>query len=158
MITREECVKRFGAIDFTSGHWPDQSKWMTMLEIPSTWFPGWMVMNTAIRVTHIYCNKNFKEALFEALDLIQRRKLGETLTTFDGCFEVRMTRGSNNDFSAHSYGLAIDINALKNPLGATQGGFFDLPAVVDCFTSQGIAWGGDFSHRKDAMHFSWTSF
>jgi D-alanyl-D-alanine carboxypeptidase len=51
--------------------------------------------------------------------------------------------------SNHAYGIAIDINALANPLG-TAG---DMPAeVVSQWEAEGGDWGGDWS-RADPMHF-----
>jgi hypothetical protein len=64
-----------------------------------------------------------------------------------GC---RAIRGSNVA-SNHSWGLAVDLNAPVNPLGATS---FDMPSWVGALWNQyGFRWGGDYSGRKDAMHF-----
>jgi hypothetical protein len=52
--------------------------------------------------------------------------------------------------SAHSYAIAIDINASTNEIG-TDGDMSNELAL--CFTSSGLTWGKDF-HRKDPMHFS----
>jgi hypothetical protein len=51
--------------------------------------------------------------------------------------------------SNHAFGLAVDINALANPLGTTG----DMPAeVVSQWEAEGGEWGGDWS-RPDPMHF-----
>ncbi len=51
--------------------------------------------------------------------------------------------------SNHSFGIAIDINALTNVLGTTG----DMPEeVVAQWEIEGGAWGGSFS-RTDPMHF-----
>jgi hypothetical protein len=51
--------------------------------------------------------------------------------------------------SNHAFGIAIDVNALANPLG-TAG---DMPPeVVEEWELEGGAWGGRFS-RPDPMHF-----
>jgi len=51
--------------------------------------------------------------------------------------------------SNHAFGLAVDINALSNPLG-TEG---DIPPdVVQGWKAEGGGWGGDWS-RSDPMHF-----
>jgi hypothetical protein len=51
--------------------------------------------------------------------------------------------------STHSWGMAIDLNASWNKLGA-------IPTLsrefVNCFKKEGFKWGGEFS-RKDGMHF-----
>lgn len=51
--------------------------------------------------------------------------------------------------SNHSFGIAIDVNALTNVLGTTG----DMPEeVVSQWEIEGGAWGGSFS-RTDPMHF-----
>jgi hypothetical protein len=66
----------------------------------------------------------------------------------DWSYLNRDIRGST-DKSNHAFGIAIDINALSNPLG-TAG---DMPAeVVDQWEAEGGDWGGDWS-RPDPMHF-----
>jgi hypothetical protein len=51
--------------------------------------------------------------------------------------------------SNHSFGIAVDINALANPLGSEG----DVPEdVVEQWRAEGGAWGGDWS-RSDPMHF-----
>ncbi len=53
--------------------------------------------------------------------------------------------------SAHSWGLAIDINAMANPLGGPVTMTQDL---ANCFQEVGFDWGARF-HRVDGMHFSY---
>ena len=51
--------------------------------------------------------------------------------------------------SAHSYGMAIDINAATNKM-YTKG---DMnPRIVETFLKYGFEWGGNFT-RLDPMHF-----
>ena len=60
-----------------------------------------------------------------------------------------MQRASQRECSNHAFGLAIDVNALANPLG----GKGDMPAeVVEEWKREGGAWGGGWS-RPDPMHF-----
>lgn len=66
----------------------------------------------------------------------------------DWSYENRTVRGEENK-SNHAFGLAIDVNALANPLG-TEG---DMPEeVVEQWKAEGGEWGGDWS-RPDPMHF-----
>ena len=59
--------------------------------------------------------------------------------------DIRGGTGKSN----HAFGLAVDVNALSNPLG-TQG---DMPPeVVQGWKAEGGEWGGDWS-RPDPMHF-----
>lgn len=69
---------------------------------------------------------------------------------YDGCYNYRNVRGASH-LSMHAYGAAIDFDAAHNPLGATHG---RMPSdVVALFKAEGWRWGGDYSGRKDWMHF-----
>jgi hypothetical protein len=69
----------------------------------------------------------------------------------DWGYNCRPIRGSTN-MSWHAWGLAIDLNASKNPMGPTL--ITDMPPWIDEVAAQyGIFWGGNFNRRKDAMHF-----
>ncbi len=83
----------------------------------------------------------------------------------------RATRGATS-WSAHAYGLAIDVNPFQNPyhkgdlvLPELASAYLDRGwvrpgmitsggVVVRAFHSVGWTWGGDFSSLKDFMHFS----
>jgi hypothetical protein len=66
----------------------------------------------------------------------------------DWSYQNRAVRGEAVK-SNHSFGLAIDINALRNPLGSRG----DMPVeVVRQWRLEGGGWGGDWS-RPDPMHF-----
>jgi hypothetical protein len=66
----------------------------------------------------------------------------------DWSYENRNVRGYDAK-SNHAFGIAIDVNALANPLG-TAG---DMPEeVVRQWEVEGGEWGGDWS-RSDPMHF-----
>ena len=66
----------------------------------------------------------------------------------DWSYFNRSVRGEEYK-SNHSFGIAIDINALTNVLGTTG----DMPEeVVAQWEIEGGAWGGSFS-RTDPMHF-----
>lgn len=153
--TRAAAVSRYGQIDFASKHWEGQSKWLKMFLIPEGWFPNWYVLSTKFPVHAIAANLDMHGPLLEALTKVRAKNLGGLLHTFDGCFNIRMVRGTLNSPSAHAYGLAIDLNAASNGLGVTHGGFFDHPEFVKCFVEAGFSWGGNFKSRKDAMHFSY---
>ena len=66
----------------------------------------------------------------------------------DWSYENRDVRGGSSK-SSHAFGIAVDVNALANPLG-TAG---DMPEdVVRQWEAEGGEWGGDWS-RTDPMHF-----
>ena len=71
-----------------------------------------------------------------------------------GTYNLRCVRGyeAQGILSPHAYGIAIDIDAARNPMGNPLRTTF--PAwFVQCFKDHGFLWGGDFINRKDAMHF-----
>ncbi len=158
-FTRDQVVKIFGEIDFKNKVWPDESKHMQILQ----WPDGFEHVTDSKGVTNhksprIYCNKAIAGPLYFALEEIVKRGLADKIKTFDGCFNIRMTRGTVDKFSAHSYGLAVDLNASENPLGASLGGFYSAMDVVQIFRDHEFFWGGDFHGRKDPQHFSWSGF
>src|SRR3954453_8865483 len=66
-------------------------------------------------------------------------------------FACRAIRGSSSP-SNHSWGLAVDLNSLANPMGATL--VTDMPGWMrELWTDHGFRWGGSYHGRKDAMHF-----
>jgi hypothetical protein len=85
----------------------------------------------------------------------------------------RPVRGQT-EWSAHAYGLAVDVNPFLNPyrtddlvLPELAGAYLDRGwrrpgmirpggVVVDAFTSVGWTWGGTFDSVTDYMHFSAT--
>ena len=70
-----------------------------------------------------------------------------------GCYNWRTQRMAAHKRSRHSWGIAIDINVADNPfMGTPQ----MPPAIVLAFKSAGFAWGGDFIHRPDGMHFEFA--
>jgi hypothetical protein len=64
---------------------------------------------------------------------------------------IRGTRTASN----HSWGLAVDINSLANPMGTRF--VTDLPPkVVHAWETCGFYWGGRYEQRPDAMHFEYV--
>jgi hypothetical protein len=69
---------------------------------------------------------------------------------FGGIYAKRPQRGVAVRPSTHSWGMAVDMEPAKYPLGS-DARFSD--AVVECWTKAGFFYGGDFKARKDPMHF-----
>jgi hypothetical protein len=90
-----------------------------------------------------------------------------------GAFVCRPTVGQTN-WSAHAYGLAIDVNPFCNPYSKGQlilpelassyvdrknvrpGMVFRGDAIVRAFKSLGWSWGGDWTSPVDLQHFTAT--
>lgn len=73
-------------------------------------------------------------------------------------YAERTIRGSSRTLSNHASGTAIDLNAPRHPLGVAVSRNFNRSQVAkihqilrDC--DGVVRWGGDYSGRKDAMHF-----
>ena len=72
----------------------------------------------------------------------------------DWGYAFRMTRGSDKVLSNHSSGTAIDLNALKHPLGKSNTFTKEQCNMITLLiTKYGLAWGGHYKKRKDEMHF-----
>lgn len=71
-------------------------------------------------------------------------------------YAYRAIRGQSSGYSNHASGTAIDLNAPKHPLGSS--GTFTA-AQTAAIRGQlkrydgALRWGGDYSGRKDEMHF-----
>lgn len=72
----------------------------------------------------------------------------------DWGYAFRMTRGSDKVLSNHSSGTAIDLNALKHPLGKSNTFNKEQRNIINLLiTKYGLNWGGNYKKRKDDMHF-----
>lgn len=73
---------------------------------------------------------------------------------FSGSWVHRYTRGYEKQklLSPHAWGVALDIDHKRNPMGKKL--ITTFPQwYVDAWKKAGFTWGGDFKNRKDAMHF-----
>jgi hypothetical protein len=123
------------------------SKVRAEIDIDSFPVPG-----TSIKLT---CNKTVAPLLVgfaaEFHALIEPIDEG-SLDDWGYCY--REIRGSTTALSNHSSGTAIDLNATKHPLG--KAGTFPLakvPMIRALAKKYGLRWGGDYTGRKDEMHF-----
>ena len=147
-MTLDEAVARYGAI--VDGKWANEALFCVLMPIPDSIAETWINTASGLPTHHVYCNRDMAEALGKALSLTEERGLILQLKTFDGCLMIRDVRGHPGSPSCHSYGCAIDINAVTNRLG-TPGDISDELAA--CFIENGFTWGKHF-HRQDPMHFS----
>jgi hypothetical protein len=82
--------------------------------------------------------------------------LADAIHSFDGCFCPRYKpRTQRNLPSAHSWGIALDLNATTNHQG-TKGDM--SPGLVTIFRKHGFKWGGDWQGRYgDPMHLQYCT-
>jgi len=72
----------------------------------------------------------------------------------DWGFAFRMTKGSDKVLSNHSSGTAVDLNALKHPLGKSNTFTKQQTNTIQLLiVKYGLSWGGNYKRRKDEMHF-----
>lgn len=96
--------------------------------------------------------------LLADLDTHLKRK-GKSLAAEadDWGYAHRKIRG-RNEWSNHAWGLAADFNAIRNPMTDRLVTEFTPSWVRNLLKGKYrnlIRWGGDYSSRKDAMHFEW---
>ena len=133
MLTSQDCITRYGD--------PEKESNMVLWDIPPA-------LEVGVIPKRLYCNKDLVKPLTQAIvNLIATGHIKE-LKTFDGCFNIRKKR-TNNSYSLHSWGVAIDINAAWNRLG--QKPTFSA-GFVKCFKDAGFEWGGDWSY-PDGIHY-----
>lgn len=133
MLTAQDCLKKYGG--------PEAERNMILFDVPQH-------LEIGAIPKRIYCNKDMVRPLTKAFEnLINRGIVGE-LKTFDGCFNIRATRGGTSK-SLHSWGVAIDLNAAWNGFGNKP---TLSPEFVECFTDAGFDWGGTWK-KPDGMHF-----
>jgi hypothetical protein len=73
---------------------------------------------------------------------------------FSGSTVLRFIRGYEKKqvLSPHSFGIAIDIDSARNPMGKPLRTTFP-EWFVKAFEDAGFTWGGRWKNRPDSMHF-----
>lgn len=113
-------------------------------------------------------SREFRESRWE-----EKPDSRRSVTASFNCRVVITPAGPGDEFSQHSYGLAVDVNPLQNPYvredgwvrnrfarpyvdrtRALPGMIHEGDVVVRSFAAIGWAWGGHWSGGKDFMHFS----
>ena len=69
-------------------------------------------------------------------------------------YAYRPIRGQTEGLSNHSSGSAIDLNADAHPLAKENTFNTAQQAMIQSLIKKySLAWGGNYNHRKDDMHF-----
>lgn len=122
------------------------------------WRARWIMTTRVPQLGLVACNKAILGDLVGAMREVTADGLGKTVHTADfaragGCYSPRATRFSRGvALSAHSWGIAVDINVDANPLGAKPQQDARLVAIME---RHGFLWGGRFL-RPDGAHFEWV--
>jgi len=101
--------------------------------------------------THQYIAKAVQEAFQEILDRYGLKYIKKfKLDQYHGCHVIRKAKGHDN-YSVHSWGLAIDYCANYGPFGRVA---LTPSIIVQAFKKRGFEWGGDWKYLHDGMHFT----
>lgn len=128
------------------------------------WGPGWPNCQTSKMGEFTAAGRKFtcrKEAIIVFHYFVQRwHEEIENISAVadDGCFACRAIRGSSPPVASnHSWGLALDLNWQKHPLGkvGTFAAWQVLRIHQACRELRFMRWGGDYQNRKDEQHSEW---
>ena len=125
-----------------------QNEFLQRIALPFPLTLAWW--DKSRRVNQLTCHKRFAEIFTATLVGIQTAGLQDKISSLGGCFSFRPQR-TGAKLSAHSWGIAIDLNTESNAQGTA--GNMD-PAIVEIFRNAGFEWGGEWHGKsRDPMHF-----
>ena len=118
-------------------------KWINHWEVKKDfpWFP----------LDELFVHKHFHPLLINAFSDLTLNGRFEEVKSAEDCFDIRLIRGSNSVLSVHSWGAAIDMNIIENPLGSA--GSWSNEFVATMIKNE-IFCGQTWEGRKDPMHFA----
>ena len=101
----------------------------------------------------VSCHRRMLPHLRAALAELVRRGLSHTVDPGDyaGCYAPRRIQ-PRGQLSLHAWGLAVDLNASRNPFRGTS---HQDPRLVRVMEKHGFTWGGRWPTRPDPMHFEY---
>ena len=117
--------------------------------------PGWRRRNIVTRrvpvLGPVTCHRRMIPVLRRALATLRRRGLARLVDPGDyaGCYAPRRIPASGS-LSLHAFGLAVDLNASRNPQGSPPR---QDPRLVRVMERAGLWWGGRWPTVPDGMHF-----
>ena len=129
----------------------------TGIRLDPRWTAAYIRAPRIVQLGTVECNRGIVAPLTAAMKEITRLGLGKTINTADfiyegGCWNPRTIRFGHGMISHHAWGIAIDINVGRNPLGAKP---HQDPRLVAIMAKYGFTWGGDWL-RHDGAHFEWV--
>lgn len=151
MLTTKQIIQKYGKPD------DDGSDYLVTINLP---YPMRLAWDTKTSINKMRCHRliatNFQNVFKDLLThygLAELQRLGIDL--FGGCFAFRKMRGGN-DYSRHSWGIAIDLDPVRNQLKQTsKTAQFAKPAykpMIDIFYKHGFVGLGK-EKNYDWMHF-----
>jgi D-alanyl-D-alanine carboxypeptidase len=128
-----------------------ETNFLARVNLPFPLRLAWDLSQTIHRLT---CHRRMTGVYASVFANIQQRDLQARVASFGGCFAYRPQR-TGSKLSAHSWGIAIDLNPESN----LQGSAGDMdPGLVEIFRCAGFAWGGDWEGKtRDPMHFQFCT-
>ena len=151
MLTTQETTKKYGVPNITG------AGYLEPMTLP---FPMRLAWDKTKTINKIYCHKDIKAKLYNALSEILHtyglKKIQELgIDLYGGCFNYRKMRNGNS-WSKHSWGLAIDLdperNQLKTPYLKSNFSKQEYKKLHEIFEKHGFI---NLGKQKgyDAMHF-----
>jgi hypothetical protein len=151
MLTTKETTTKYGTPTITG------ADYLVTLALP---YPMRLAWDLDTKVNKMRCHKlvkdNFKAVFDDLLAYYGYEKIVELgIDLFGGCFTFRKMRGGT-EFSKHSWGIAIDLDPVRNQLKETsKTARFARPeyqAMIDIFYKHGFISLG-VAKNYDWMHF-----
>ena len=139
-----EIIQVFGSIDDPNF----ENKYIRAFPLP------YALLYNGQTVVHARCHYLLIDNFTQAFQEIQKRGLCDQVKNYGGIYQVRKERGSTTKPSVHCWAIAVDLEEDKYPLGSTAR-FSD--EIVQIFRDAGFAYGGDFVHRLDPMHWQFCT-
>jgi len=136
----DEIIHTFGSLDDPQF----ETRSIVLFDLP---YP---LLFEGTQVKRARCHRLIVENFQKAFEDLKAAGLEAQVKNYSGIYARRSIRGFGSHPSTHSWGIAIDLEAEKFPLGSTKR-FPD--EVVKIFQDAGFFYGGDFQSRKDPMHF-----
>ncbi len=151
MISTTELFRKYGSPT------ENGSPYLTKIKLP---YPMVLAWDRSVKVNSMRCHKLIADPLTKVFEdllkeygLLKIQQLGIDL--FGGCFNYRKMRGGN-DWSRHSWGVAIDLDPERNTLRETKKtARFARPEykpMIDIFYKHGFKSLG-VEKNYDWMHF-----
>jgi hypothetical protein len=152
--TDQSQILSFGQIKAIFGEFTYRPTSGLFVDPDSTWEDTNIIKTTVPLLGYMACNKRIIPQLAGAMRELISRGLAGLIRTSNGCYSPRMQVGNTYALSRHAYGIAVDVNATRNPDGDAPS---QEPRLVEVMERWGFTWGGRWL-VPDGMHFEFVRF